>query len=249
MLAGLAGSPCHIYPHKDTNYLESLLKKEKSPNKVIITESLFSMGGDFAPLEELSDLSLKYQALLIVDEAHATGLYGHKGRGLCSLLKNKEHIITIHPCGKALSASGAFIAGPRTLKKYLINKCRTFIYTTAPSPLTAFHIKCVLDFLDHNPERKEKVKQKARLFRKFLSNSFGLDHSESTIVPIVIGSSKKALAYEQRLKKKGYDIRAIRYPTVPKGQECLRVCVHYNHTQEQLKQLALYLSQLKNQLA
>ena len=239
----LSRLPCHIYPHKDTNQLESLLKKEKNQNKVIITESLFSMGGDFAPLEELSDLSLKYQALLIVDEAHATGLYGHKGRGLCSLLKKKDHIITIHPCGKALSASGAFIAGPWTLKRYLINKCRTFIYTTAPSPLTAFHIKCVLNFLDHNPERKEKVKQKAKFFRKLLSSSLDLDHSESAIVPIVIGSSTKALAYEQFLQKKGYDIRAIRYPTVPKGQESLRICIHYNHTKEQLKKLVLYLSQ------
>ena len=237
----------HIYPHKDMNHLESLLKKEKGRNKVIITESLFSMGGDLAPLEDISSLALKYQALLIVDEAHATGLYGHKGRGLVSLLKQKEHIITIHPCGKALSVNGAFIAGPCVLKQYLINKCRTFIYTTAPSPIVVFHIKCVLQFLENNPQRKEKVKQKARFFRKLLSKPFGLEDSESAIVPIVIGSAKQALNGAQYLQKKGYDIRAIRYPTVPKGQEGLRVCIHYNHTNAQLTTLAHHLEQVKTQ--
>ncbi|MYE07273.1 MAG: aminotransferase class I/II-fold pyridoxal phosphate-dependent enzyme, partial [Oligoflexia bacterium] len=127
----LSRSPCHIYPHKDMNTLEHLLKKERQKNKMIITESLFSMDGDFAPLQELSELALKYQALLIVDEAHATGIYGPKGNGLCGPLREKEHIISIHPCGKAMAANGAFIAGPAILKKYLINKCRAFIYTTA----------------------------------------------------------------------------------------------------------------------
>ena len=233
---------CHIYPHKDTQHLKHLLKKTKSKNKVIITESLFSMGGDFAPLQELSSLALKHQALLIVDEAHATGIYGHKGRGLADCLKQKNHIITIHPCGKALSANGAFIAGPRILKQYLINKCRTFIYTTAPSPIVAFHIQCVLHFLKDHPQRREQVQQKARFFRSLLSKSFGLTDSESVIIPVVIGNSKKALHCAQYLQKKGYDIRAIRYPTVPQGQELLRICIHYNHTKKQLKSLATHLN-------
>ena len=232
----------HIYPHKDTNRLESLLKKEKSPYKAIITESLFSMGGDFAPLEELSYLSLKYQALLIVDEAHATGLYGHKGRGLTSLLKQKDHTITIHPCGKALSASGAFIAGPRVLKPYLINKCRTFIYTTAPSPIVAFHLQCVLDFLTKNPQRRERVKKKARFFRKLLSGVYNMEDSESVIVPVILGSAERALSCEEFLRKKGYDIRAMRWPTVPKGQESLRIGIHYKHTNQQLQVLAGHLN-------
>lgn len=233
---------CHIYPHKDIQHLEHLLKKETGQNKAIITESLFSMRGDFAPLQELSSLALKYQALLIVDEAHATGIYGHEGRGLCSFLKQTNHIITIHPCGKALSTNGAFIAGPRILKQYLINKCRTFIYTTAPSPLVAFHITSVLRFLKKCPQRREKVKKKARFFRELLSKSFSIKDSESVIVPVVMGNPKKALQCEQYLQKKGYDIRAIRYPTVPKGQELLRICIHYNHTNKQLKDLATHLN-------
>ena len=240
----LSRQPCHVYPHKDMNKLESLLKKEKKKNKVIITESLFSMDGDFAPLSELSELALKYQSLLIVDEAHATGIYGPNGSGLCSSLKEKEHIISIHPCGKALSANGAFVAGPVHLKEYLINKCRTFIYTTAPSPILLFHIQCVLDTLKKDFKRRELLKKKADFFRNKAKDFAPIGDSESMIIPIITNSAASVLAMEKSLQKKGYDIRAIRYPTVPKGKERLRICIHYNHTYKQLEQLAHHLKQL-----
>ena len=239
----LSRLPCHIYPHKDTNYLESLLKKEKQKHKVIITESLFSMDGDFAPLEELSKLAWQYHALLIVDEAHATGIYGHKGRGLFSILKNQENVITIHPCGKALSASGAFVAGPPILKKYLINKARTFIYTTAPPPILMLNIKYVLNTLIKEPKRRESLKKKALFFRKLMEkSSFNISSSESAIVPVVLGKSEKALACERYLQQKGLHVRAIRWPTVPKDQARLRICLHYNHTYKQLRELAFWLN-------
>ncbi len=233
----LSRSPCHIYPHKDMNTLEHLLKKERQKNKMIITESLFSMDGDFAPLQELSELALKYQALLIVDEAHATGIYGPKGNGLCGPLREKEHIISIHPCGKAMAANGAFIAGPAILKKYLINKCRAFIYTTAPSPVLLFYIKCVLNVLKKEAKRRELLKKKADFFRNKIKNLAPIGDSESMIIPIITESTTSALAIEKTLQKKGYDIRAIRYPTVAKGKERLRICIHYNHTYKQLKEL------------
>ena len=171
----LTKSPCRIYRHKNLNHLEEFLKKETQKKKIIITESLFSMDGDFAPLEELSELALKYQALLIVDEAHSTGLYGPKGAGLCAFFKKKDHIISIHPCGKALCGSGAFVAGPLVLKKYLINKCRPFIYSTAPSPALLFYIKCVLQVLQNEPERRLRLKKKIKYFKaelKKLDKSF-----------------------------------------------------------------------------
>ena len=240
----LSRSPCHIYAHKNMNELETLLKKEKRKNKVIITESLFSMDGDFAPLEELSNLALKYQALLIVDEAHATGIYGLNGKGLCSLLKNRDHIISVHPCGKALSASGAFVVSTESIKKYLINKCRSFVYTTASSPIVLFHIQCVIDLLMSNAERRELLKKKADFFREQVKKFANIGDSESVIVPIITGSTASALLLEKKLQKKGYDIRAIRYPTVPKGKERLRICIHYNHTYKQLKQLVFDLKQI-----
>lgn len=240
----LSRSPCRIYPHKNMNKLENLLKKEKYKNKIIITESLFSMDGDLAPLKDLSELALKYNSLLIVDEAHATGIYGPKGGGLCSLLKNKDHIISVHPCGKALAASGAFVAGPAILKPYLINKCRPFIYTTATSPLLLLHIKTILNTLSKNPKRKELLKKKYIYIRNLIKGFADTGESQGAIIPIIIGNTKKALSIQKALQKKGYDIRAIRYPTVPKGEERLRICIHYNHTYTQLKNLAYELKNL-----
>ena len=155
----------YIYPHKDLDVLEKFLKKEKrGKKKVIITESLFSMDGDRAPLKELSALALRYGALLIVDEAHSTGLYGNKGAGLCTLLKQKEHIISVHPCGKAMGTSGAFIVGPKMLKSYLVNHCRPFIYSTAPHPLLLFHIQCVVKLLQKNSKRRTVLQKKSKVF-------------------------------------------------------------------------------------
>ena len=240
----MSRQPCHIYSHKNMNELEDLLKKKKQKNKVIITESLFSMDGDFAPLQELSELALKYKSLLIVDEAHATGIYGLNGSGLCSPLKQKDHIISIHPCGKALSASGAFVAGPAFLREYLINKCRTFIYTTAPSPILLFHIQYVLNTLKKEPKRRELLKKKSYFFRNKIKGFTSIGESESMIIPIITRNTNLALSIEKTLQKKGYDIRAIRYPTVPKGKERLRICIHYNHTYKQLEQLAYHLKKL-----
>ena len=237
-------NPCHIYPHKNINKLEKLLKKEKHKKKVIITESLFSMDGDFAPLEEISHLALKYQALLIVDEAHATGVYGPKGVGLCGALKKKEHIISVHPCGKALASNGAFIAGPMLLKKYLINKCRAFIYTTAPSPILLFHIQCVLNTLKKESNRRLLLKKKVTFFRDKIKGFADIGDSESAIFPIITGHTNSALQMEKKLQKAGYDIRAIRYPTVPRGKERLRICIHYNHTLKQLEKLTGILKQI-----
>ena len=240
----LSRNPCRIYPHKDMNKLETLLKKEKHKYKIIITESLFSMEGDFAPLEDLSELAIKYNSLLIVDEAHSTGIYGPKGGGLCRILKNKDHIISIHPCGKALAASGAFLAGPELLKPYLINKCRPFIYTTAASPLLLLHIKTVLNTLNKDSNRRKLLKKKIVFFRNLIKEFADTGDSESAIVPIIIGDTQQVLSAQKSLQKKGYDIRAIRYPTVPKGKEKLRICIHYNHTYTRLKKLTFDLKDL-----
>ena len=240
----------YIYPHKSLKILEKFLKKErKSKRKIIITESLFSMDGDIAPLKELSALALKYGALLIVDEAHSTGLYGHKGAGLCTLLKQKEHVISIHPCGKAMGVSGAFVAGPKILKPYLINHCRPFIYSTAPPPLLLFHLQCVIDFLQKDSKRRNTLHEKAKYFRDQLKTFVNIGESESAIVPLILGSNTAVLKFAKFLQNKGYDMRAIRYPTVAKGQERLRVCIHYEHTKKQLndliKNLKRYMQKVK----
>ncbi len=228
----------YIYSHKNLDVLENFLKKEKKEKKkIIITESLFSMDGDLAPLKELSALALRYGALLVVDEAHSTGLYGNQGAGLCTLLKQKEHIISVHPCGKAMGASGAFIAGSKILKSVLINCCRPFIYSTAPHPFLLFHIQCVIKLLQKNSTRRMVLQKKAKYFRDQLKTFASVGDSESAIVPLILGSNTAALKFAKFLQNKGYDIKALRYPTVAKGQERLRICIHYNHTKKQLDDL------------
>ena len=142
------------------NFLEDLLKKERG-EKIIITESLFSMEGDFAPLEDLQALAKKYHAFLFVDEAHTTGLFGEDLQGCCSKLKDKEELVSLHTGGKALAASGAFSASSLSVKEYLINNCRSFIYTTALSPLILLHLKEAIKLLRREKNRALILQKKA----------------------------------------------------------------------------------------
>ena len=232
----LSKSPCKIYPHNDLNFLENLLKSV-SGDKLIVTESLFSMEGDFAPLKEISGLALKYGALLLVDEAHATGIFGHRFSGLVSELEEKEHIVSIHTCGKALGGFGAFVGSEALIKDYLINNCRSFIYTTAPPPLMLIQWKAALAVLKKESFRPLSLRKKSLNFRSTLKDQFCLKETESPIVPLLMASNRKALQTAEQLRKKGLDVRAIRFPTVPKGKERLRVVLKYSHSEEQLKAL------------
>ena len=232
----LSKSPYIIYSHNNLNQLEQLLKK-KSGKKIIVTESLFSMEGDFAPLRELSDLALRHGALLVVDEAHATGIFGGNFSGCVSDLKEKEHIVTLHTCGKALGSFGAFVGCSKMIKNYLINYCRSFIYTTAPPPLMLVQWKAALEVLEKEPHRPLTLRKKALNFRKTLSYPFSLEKTESPIAPLLIKGAGEALKRAERLRKRGLDVRAIRYPTVPKGKERLRIVLKYDHSQEQITAL------------
>ena len=228
----LSHSPYHIFHHNDLNHLESLLKTTNQ-KKIIITESLFSMAGDFCSLKELSDLALKYQALLFIDEAHSTGLFGKSLGGRVSDLKQKDHIVTVHTGGKALASSGAWIGSSLLIKNYLINNCRSFIYSTALSPLLMCQWLSVLKLLKKESYRAEKLKQKARLIRK----EFYLSETESPILFIVLESAQQTLEISQKLKTAGYFVPAIRWPTVPKDKQGLRLTLNFNHSLEQLKNL------------
>ena len=232
----LSHSPYHIFRHNDLNHLEELLKKTQQ-KKIIITESLFSMAGDFCPLEELSDLALKYQALLFIDEAHSTGLFGKHLGGRVSALKQKDHILTVHTGGKALASFGAFAGSSLLLKKYLINNCRSFIYSTAPPPLLMHQWLSVLKILKKESHRAKTLKHIALLTRK----EFSLPETESPILFIALKSAQQALKISQKLKKIGYFIPAIRWPTVPKDKQGLRLSLHFDHSWEQLQSLKQFL--------
>ena len=228
----LSRRPYHIFKHNDLNHLEDLMKKSSEP-KLIVTESLFSMSGDFSDVEQIAQLALKYKALLFLDEAHSTGLFGKNLSGLTSHLKEKEHIITLHTGGKALAGSGAFIACSNLIKEYLINNCRSFIYSTAPSPIIMSQWTAVLRVLKQERCRAEVLAEKALQTRKAL----GLPLVKSPILFINLKSAEKALKASQILKKHGYFVPAIRYPTVPKENQGLRLTLRFSHTKEQLNHL------------
>ncbi len=232
----LSKSSYHVFPHNNLNVLEDLLKKEKQ-EKLIVTESLFSMEGDFSQLKELSDLARKYNSLLFVDEAHSTGLFGNQFSGLVYDLKDKEHIVSLHTCGKALGSSGAFVACSELIKNYLINNCRSFIYTTAPPPLLMVQWKASLEVLKSEVYRPLEVRKKSLQFRK----SLGLKESESPIIPIGLKDSLSALEQATFFRQKGFNIRAIRYPTVPKKREGLRIILQYKHSEKDLENLKNHL--------
>jgi len=205
--------------------------------KLIVTASLFSMSGDFSDLENVTFLARKYKALLFLDEAHSTGLFGNKLSGRASLLKDKDFIISLHTGGKALASSAAFVACSPMIKDYLINNCRSFIYSTAPSPLIMKQWLIVLKLLKKLSHRAKALRQKALEMRQMLE----LPQSESPILFINLKTAKKTLETSQKLYQKKHFIPAIRYPTVPKDKQGLRVVLRYDHKKEGLLSLTKLL--------
>lgn len=245
----LSGGKICIYPHRDMSYLKRKLERAKSQlQKVIVTESLFSMEGDFAPLETLIDLAKNHSAFLFVDEAHATGVFGERGRGCLSqfLFKNSSNeILSLHTFGKAFGSQGAFLACSKILKEHLINHCRAFIFTTAPSPVLLKLWETSLKWVQSKETERKVLQEKSSFFRQELRKMGFVTTSESQIVPLILGENKKTLHWAEQLQKKGFDVRAIRYPTVPKKTARLRICLHSKHKKKDLCSLLEVLKNLK----
>jgi glycine C-acetyltransferase len=233
----------HTYRRNQPDRLEKYLADTKYNNRFIVTESVFSMDGDVAGLAELVELKNKYNAILIVDEAHSLGCFGDTGAGLCEQEGILEEIdIIVAPLGKAVAATGGIVAGPKAVKDYLINKARPFIYTTAPSPVVAAAALKSLEIIQAEPQRRKRLNDNAAYMRNTITE-MGLDIGNSTtqIIPIIIGDSAKAVDLSKKLFEAGYFISAIRPPTVPPGTARLRVSVQADHTQEQLEGLIAVL--------
>ncbi len=211
------------FRHNDLESLEQRLKKSLPPVFVLI-ESLYSVSGEFAPLEEIVPLCARYQANLIVDEAHATGICGARGEGLvCQLNLESNVFARVHTFSKALGVHGACVLGSNQLKEYLINFSRPLIYTTALPPSALAHIAESYERLSNEVSSHQKKLQ--HLIRYFCEKS-GMRATHSPILPLSVGSADKARAISQTLRMKGLDVRPIVPPTVGKGKECLRVVLH-----------------------
>jgi 8-amino-7-oxononanoate synthase len=222
----LSGARKFIYPHLDLNALEDGLQQHAQDRcrKLIVTETVFSMDGDVAPVTEIVALANRYGAGVIVDEAHATGAHGPSGRGIAAEHENVQYLAAaVHTCGKALASAGAFVCGSAVLKEHLINHARTFIYSTAMPPYMAEQIRAALQLaLAMDKEREELLARAKRLAAGLRSQGWNTGNSATQIVPVVIGENEEVVAAAEFLQREGFAVRAIRPPTVPQGSARLR---------------------------
>ena len=227
-----------IYPHKDLNRLETLLTQSRAcTNRYIVTDGVFSMDGDIAPLPALLSLAEKYDAVIILDDAHGTGAIGKTGKGTLEHfgMKSSPRIIIMGTLGKALGSFGAFAAGTASLKPFLVNRARSFIFTTALPPAVPAAALAALDRIEQDPGLVRKLKENAALMREGLCRlGFDIMETETQIIPVMIGRPEHALHMAKELFARGLFIQAIRPPTVPENASRLRITVMAAHEKKDL---------------
>jgi 8-amino-7-oxononanoate synthase len=218
--------------HNDANAVEEVIRTWRSEGGTgriwIVAESLYSMDGDFAPLDELVAIADRHDAFLMVDEAHATGVFGQDGRGLTAAHEGRENLIAIHTCGKALGAAGALVMATKLLRDFNVNRCRPFIFSTAPSPLMAVAVQQALMILRDEPEHQQRLQGLIGFAHRKISSREGWRLSGSQIMPFIVGDNARAMALAEALQARGFDIRGIRPPTVPAGTARLRISLTNN---------------------
>lgn len=224
------------YPNRDTDSLERLLKKSTAGHKLIVTDGVFSMDGSIAPLEEIAGLLDRYNALLIVDDAHSTGVLGKTGRGTLEHL-GVEHPSIVHmgTLGKALGSFGAYVAGSSSLIELLISKARSFIYTTALPPSVAAASIAAIDIIEREPGLRDKLWANVEFFKQNLPAGLDILGSPTQIIPIVLGDASRTMEASKNLLERGVFIQGIRPPTVPEKTSRLRVTVTAALEREELK--------------
>lgn len=204
----------------------------------IVVESLYSMDGDLAPLGDLAVVADRHEAMLVIDEAHATGVYGPQGRGLAAPHEGRDNVVALHTCGKAMGVEGALVTGPRAVIDLLVNRARHFIFSTAPSPLIAVGVNAAIDRIAAADDRRERLRALMTHAGRVLCAPLGLEPPQSPILPIVLGGERRTMAAAEALQAAGYDIRGIRPPTVPAGQSRLRITLTLNAGEDDLDALA-----------
>lgn len=236
------------YGHGDVASLEAMLA-QTSGHKLVVTDGVFSMDGDVAPLAELARVCRAHDALLVVDDAHGLGVLGPQGRGSVAEagLSEADVPVLIGTLGKAVGTSGAFVAGPALLMDYLVQKARTYIYTTAMPPALASATYASIDLIERDEGRREHVLGLVSRFRREASVlGYDLMPSHTPIQPIMIGGNHAALALSQALEGRGLLVSAIRPPTVPAGEARLRVTFSAAHSEEHLDYLLNALSECRH---
>ena len=235
----LSGADVIVYRHLDMDDLERKLAAcREHRRRLVVSDGVFSMDGDLLNLPRFLEICRRHDAFSIVDEAHATGVIGKTGRGLFEHFHCDHPDLTVATLSKSIGSEGGFVCTSQLLVDYLVNRARSFIFSTAPSPETAASALDHLDRLENEPELVEKLRANVSFFLSELYRHGVETASESAIVPIVIGDERRATEVSERLLSRGFVVNAIRYPTVPKGKARLRVALNASLTREELSRAA-----------
>ena len=236
-----------VFPHLDLTHLETKLREPHERGQTfVVVESLFSMDGDIAPLDRIAELCEQHDALLIVDEAHATGVFGENGSGLVEHFGvSDQALATTATCGKALGLAGAFVCASQTVVDHLVNHARSFIYSPAPIPVLAHGIRKAIEFIEGNPEPRARLMDVSKRIRTTLSKAgIAVLMEDSPVLSVRLSDRHEALEVSDRLREQGFDVRALRPPTVPVGTSRLRISLHAQHTDDEIDSLARALIEL-----
>ncbi len=235
-----------VYPHLDTNFIELALKKSRHRRKLIVTDGVFSMDGDIAPLKELVQLKERYNAILMVDEAHATGVIGKNGRGIIDFLGLTDSVdVIMGTLSKALGSFGAYVATKRITKDYLINKARSFIFSTSLPPSVCATAIGAIEILKDNEELIDTLHKNVRYFKRGLKEFYhAVEDNEIPIIPVITGSPALTMDVCEQLIERGIFVQGIRPPSVPEGTSRLRITITAGHTEEHLKRALRALGEI-----
>ena len=249
--ARLSGARVRVYPHLDVDYLENLLSQAQPfRRRLIVTDSLFSMDGDLAPLAELAALAEKYDAMLMVDEAHATGVFGEQGRGVCEHLQVEDRVpVRVGTFSKALGGHGGFVVGSQALIDWLANRARSYVFSTAAPMAGSAAMIQALEIVKAQPHRRQELLERSKQLRQSLKQQgWNTGTSESQIIPVYIGQPEPTMKATQYLKEQGLFVPCIRPPSVPEGESLLRISLSFAHTPAMLEQLIEAMREIRTKL-
>ena len=238
--ARLSRARVTVYPHADTDALAHALAASSAPCKVVASDAVFSMDGDIAPVAALLELCERHDAWLVLDDAHGIGVLGERGRGTVDHLGvRSSRIVYMATLGKALGGYGAFVAGPSQVVEWLLQRARTYVYSTALPPVAAAVATAAIDLVDSDPGLVERLRGRIAAFRAACESA-----SSTAIHPLIVGTAEAALAFSRSLEDQGFLVPAIRPPTVPEGSSRLRVSLSAAHSNADVRALAAALARL-----
>ena len=236
----LSKAKVSVFRHSDMNHLEELLKSSRARFKMVVVDSLYSMDGDFAPLQDIMYLAERYSACIYVDEAHAFGVFGEKGKGASDMFHVEPHI-RLFTLSKSIGCYGAFIIAPRDVVRFLRSRARSFIFSTSLPPSIPAGAKKAIELMIKMEKRRKKVKENAKFLREKLRElglHFYMRDGETQIIPFIIGDARRTIEVSQLLLKRGFFVQGIRPPSVPRGTSRLRITVTAKHTKEEIEKFA-----------